>query len=162
VIRFLAIVVAVALIGYPPFLIYAITVPVARFRTGSYVDFLTFAGTVFAIYGGVLLGLAVHWARVSRVWQRLRPVGVFKAGVWGALAVGIVFVVGAGVHGLTTQGSFEKGIGNLWGLVLIFAALFGALVSAGVALLFYGLRPLAGASGPMLGSGGPGTRSGRS
>jgi hypothetical protein len=162
VIRFLAIVVAVALIGYPPFLIYAITVPVAQFRTGSYVDFLTFAGTVFAIYGGVLLGLAVHWARVGRAWQRLRPVEVFKAGVWGAFAVGIVFVVGAGVHGLTTQGSFEKGIGNLWGLVLIFAVLFGALVSAGVALLFYGLRPLAGAGGPMLGSGGPGTRSGRS
>ena len=161
-IRFLAIVVAVALIGYPPFLIYAITVPVARFRTGSYVDFLTFAGTVFAIYGGVLLGVAVHWARVGRAWQHLRPVEVFKAGVWGACAVGVVFVAGAGVHGLTTQGSFEKGIGNLWGLVLIFAALFGALVSAGVALLFHGLRPLGGAGGPMLGSGGPGMRSDRS
>jgi hypothetical protein len=39
-----------------------------------------------------------------------------------------------------TRGSFEEGIGNLWGLVPIFAALFGALVSAGVALLFHGLR----------------------
>ena len=155
VIRVLAIVVAVALIGYPAFLIYAITVPVARFRTGSYVDFLTFVGTIFAIYGGVLLGVAAHWARVGRVWQRVRPVEVFKAGVWGAFAVGAVFVVGAGVHGLMTKGSFEKGIGNLWGLVLIFAALLGAVVSAGVALLFYGLRPLAGA-------GEPGMRSGRS
>jgi hypothetical protein len=162
VIRFLAIVVAVALIGYPPFLIYAITVPVAQFRTGSYVDFLTFAGTVFAIYGGVLLGLAVHWARVGRVWQRLRPVEVFKAGVWGALVVSVVFVVGAGVHGLTTQGSFEKGIGNLWGLVLIFALLFGALVSGGMALLFHGFRPSAGASGSVPGNGGPDVRSGRS
>ena len=147
-IRVLAIVVAVALIGFPAFLIYAITVPVARFRTGSYVDFLTFVGTVFAIYGGVLLGIAVHWARVGRAWQRVRPVEVFKAGVWGAFVVGAVFVVGPGVHGLTTQGSFEKGIGNLWGLVLIFAALLGALVSAGVALLFYGLRPLADAGEP--------------
>jgi hypothetical protein len=155
VIRVLAIVVAVALIGCPAFLIYAITVPVARLRTGSYVDFLTFVGTVFAIYGGVLLGIAVHWARVGRAWQRVRPAAIFKAGVWGAFAVGAVFVVGAGVHGLSTQGSFEKGIGNLWGLVLIFAALLGALVSAGVALLFYGLRPLAGA-------GEPGMRSGRS
>jgi uncharacterized membrane protein YecN with MAPEG domain len=85
----------------------------------------------------------------------MRPAEIFKAGVWGAFAVGAVFVVGAGVHGLTTQGSFEKGIGNLWGLVLIFAALLGALVSAGVALLFYGLRPLTRA-------GEAGMRSGRS
>jgi hypothetical protein len=155
VIRVLAIVLAVALIGYPAFLIYAITVPVARFRTGSYVDFLTFVGAVFAVYGGVSLGIAVHWARVGRAWQRVRPAEIFKAGVWGAFAVGAVFVVGAGVHGLTTQGSFEKGIGNLWGLVLIFAALLGALVSAGVALLFYGLRPLTRA-------GEVGMRSGRS
>lgn len=160
-IRFLAILVAVALIGYTPFLIYEMTVPSARFRTGSYVDFLAFAGTVFAIYGGVLLGVAVHWARVGRVWQRLLPVEVFKAGVWVALAFSVVFVVGAGVHGLVTQGSFEKGIGNLWGLVLIVALILGALVSAGMALLFHGLRPSAGAGGPRPGSGRPGVRSGR-
>ena len=97
-IRLFAIVVGLALIGYPPFLIHAISVPVPRFRTGSYVDFLTFA-----------------------------------AGVWGALAVGVVFLAGAGVRGLTTQGWFEKGIGNLWGLVLILAAVLGALVSGGAA-----------------------------
>ena len=146
--RFLAIVVAVALIGYPPFLIYAMTVPGPRFRTGTYVDFLAFATTVFAIYGGVLLGVAVQWARVGRTWRRLRPVVAFKAGVWGAVAAGGVFVVGAGVRGLTTQGSFEKGIGNLWGLVLIFALLFGALVSGGIALLLHGLRSSAGAVRP--------------
>jgi hypothetical protein len=162
VIRFLAIVVAVALIGYPPFLIYAMTVPVPRFRTGSYVDFLAFAATVFAIYGGVLLGVAVQWARVGRAWQRLRPGVVLKAGVWGALAVGVVFVVGAGVHGLTTQGSFEKGIGNLWGLFLIFALFFGALVSGGMALLLHGLRQSAGAGGAMLRNGGSGVGSGGS
>jgi hypothetical protein len=161
VIRLLAIVVAVALIGYPPFLIYAITVPVARFRTGSYVDFLPFAGTVFAIYGGVLLGVAVHSARVGRAWQRLRPGEVLKAGVWGAFAVGVVFVVGAGVHGLMTRGSFEKGIGNLWGLVVIFALLLGTLVSGGMALLFYGLRPSAGDGGPVPNSGDPGGLSNR-
>ena len=149
-IRVLAIVLAVALIGYPAFLIYAITVPVARFRTRGYIDFLAFAGTVLAIYGGVVLGVAAHWVRARRAGQRLRPVGVLKAGVWGAFAVGVVFVLGAGIHGLTTQGSFEKGIGNLWGLILIFAVLLGALVSAGVALMSYGLRPSGGAGGPML------------
>jgi hypothetical protein len=140
VIRLFAIVAGVALIGYPPVLIYAITVPVARFRTGSPVDFLSFAGTVFAVYGGVLLGVAVHWARVGRAWHRVRPLGVLKAGVWGALAVGVIFVAGAGVRGMISRGSFEKGVGNLWGLILIFALLFGTLVSGGMALLFHGLR----------------------
>ena len=144
-IRFLAIVVGVALISYPSFLIYAMTVPVVRFRTGSYVDFLAFADTMFAIYGGVVIGVAILWARGGRVWQRLRPVEVFKAGVWSAFAVGIVFVVGAGVHGVMTRGSFEKGVGNLWGLIVIFALLLGAFVSGGLALLLYGLRPSADA-----------------
>ena len=77
VIRFLAIVVAVALIGYPSFLIYAMTVSVARFRTGSYVDFLAFAGTIIAIYGGVFLGVAILWARVGRAWrERMRHAGL--------------------------------------------------------------------------------------
>jgi hypothetical protein len=162
VFRFVAIVVAVVMIGYPPFLIYAITVPVPRFRTGSYVDFLAFAGTMSAIYGGVMLGVAVHWARVGRAWQRLRPVGVLKAGVSGAVAVGVGFVVSAGVHGMATRGSFEKGIGNLWGLVVIFALLFGALVSGGMALLLHAIRPSARASGSMPGNGGSDGRSGRS
>ena len=76
---------------------------------------------------------------------------IFKAGAWGAFGVGVIFVAGAGVHGLMTQGSFEKGIGTLWGLVLIFAALFGALVSGGVALLFQGIQPFAGSGGPARG-----------
>jgi hypothetical protein len=85
VIRFLSIVIGAALIGYPPFLIYAITVPVARFRTDRYVDFLAFGGTVLAIYGGVFVGIAVHRVVVGRAWQRLRPLEVLKAGVRGAL-----------------------------------------------------------------------------
>ena len=143
-IRLLAIAVAAALFAYPLFLIYSMTVPVERFRTGTYTDLLTFAGTVVAVYGGVLSGVAVQWVRGGRRLQNVRPGKVFKAGVWGAVAVATVVVVGSGVQCLATQGSFEKGIGNLWGLVLIFAALFGSFVSAGVALLLYGLRPLAG------------------
>lgn len=140
--RFLAIVAAVALIAYPPFLIYGMTVPVEHSRTGIYTDSLTFAGTVLAVYGGVLLGVAVHWARAGRASERMLPGAVFKAGVWGVAAIATMFIIGAGVQGLATQGSFEKGIGNLWGLVVIFAVLFGSLVSAGVALLFFTLRPL--------------------
>lgn len=161
VIRFLTIGIAIVLMGYPPFLIYAMTVPVARFRTGSYVDFLAFAGTVIAIYGGALLGVVVRWLRVGRAWQALHPVDVFKAGVGGTLVAGVVFIVGSGLYGLMTQGSFEDGIGNLWGLVLVFALFFGALVSGGMALLFHSVRPSATA-GRTRGSSGPGVRPGRS
>ena len=147
-IRFVTVVIAIGLIVYPAFLIYAMTVPVERFRTGGYVDYLAFAGTVFAIYGGVLLGVAVYWTRVGKAGQRVRPAGILKAGVWGSLVAGVIFVVGSGIHGLTTQGSFERGIGNLWGLVVIFALLFGAVVSGGMALLFRGLQPQRGTRGP--------------
>ncbi|HZI95478.1 MAG TPA: hypothetical protein VFE84_14625 [Patescibacteria group bacterium] len=134
-IRFLAIVLGVALIGCPAFLIYSMTVPVARFRVGGYVDFLVFAGAMSIIYGGVLIGVATLWAMEGRDWRRLRRVGVFKAGVWGVLAVSLVFVLGCGVNGMMTRGSFEKGVGNLWGLIVIFALVFGAMVSGGLALL---------------------------
>jgi hypothetical protein len=146
VIRAIGILVGVALIGYPPFLIYAMSVPVPRFRTGTYVDFLTFAGALVAIYGGVLLGIAVHWGRSGRPWRRLRPLDMFKAGFWGTLTFAVAFLVSAGLRGMSAQGSFEKGIGNLWGLILILAAIFGALVSGGVALLVHGLRPPRGTS----------------
>ena len=82
-IRFLAIVAAVALIGYPLFLLYDMSVPVPECRTGTYADFRTFAGAVVLIYGGVLVGVAVHWARVGRAREGLRPVEAFKAGAWG-------------------------------------------------------------------------------
>ena len=141
-IRFLAIVVAVALIGYPLSLLYEMSVPVPEFRTGTYVDVLSFAGGVVIIYGGVLAGVAVHWVRIGRAWQELRPFEAFKAGVWGASAFGGVFVLGSGLRSLAAQGSFEKGIGNLWPLVLIFVVLLSAIVSGGMALLLYGFRPL--------------------
>jgi hypothetical protein len=126
VIRFSAILVAVALIGYPPFLIYAITVQSCDW------------------YLPYMVGFCLGSRFIRRAWAALGNIctqSTFsKAGAWGAFAVGVVVVAGVGVHSRLTQGSFEEGIGNLWGLVLIFAALFAALVSAGVALLFHGLR----------------------
>ena len=136
----MAIVAAVGLLGYPLYLIYAITVPVPRFRTGTYVDFLTFAATVFAVYGGVLLGVSWRVARAGRAWRLVRPVEIMKAGIWGALSIGALVIVAAGARGLAGQGSFEKGVGNLWGLILIFALVFGALVSGGVALVSFAMK----------------------
>jgi hypothetical protein len=123
VIRFVAFVIALVLIGYPPFLIYAITVPVERFRTGSYVDFLAFAGTISAIYGGVMLGVAVHWTRLGRAWQRLRPVGVLKVGAGVTVGVGFGVVLGSW-HGPRVVRESRHSLGP----ALIFALLFGARV----------------------------------
>jgi hypothetical protein len=139
--RYIAIVAAIALIGYPAFLIYGMTVPVPRFRTGRPVDFLSFVATILAVYGGVLLGVATLWVRTGLAWDRLRPLEVFKAGIWGPCAIASAVVIGAGLRGLIARGSFQEGIGNLWGLLVIFALLFGALVSGGTALLFRGARP---------------------
>jgi hypothetical protein len=141
VIRILAIAAALTLIGYPLIIIYRGTVPLAECRTGSYHDFIAFAIALLIIYGGVLLGITVYWATVGRIRRRLSHIKAFAAGVLGAWAGGIIYIVEGGVRGLITQGSFEKGVGNLWLIVLIFEMLLGVLVSGGMALLLYGLRP---------------------
>ena len=140
-IRILAIASAVALIGYPVVMIYNLTVSPVESRTDSYYQFIVFAIVLLVIYGGVLLGITVYWARVGRTRRRLRHIKAFAAGVLGALAGGIIYIVVSGVHVLITQGSFKKGDGNLLPVFLIFNMLFGVLVSGGMTLLLYGLRP---------------------
>ncbi len=140
-IRILAIAAGLALTGYPLVMIYRLTVPVVEYRTGSYHDFIAFAIALLIIYGGVLLAITVYWARVGRTRRRLSYIIVYVAGGLGALAGGIIYIVVSGVGVLITQGSFEKGYGNLLPVLLIFVTLFGVLVSGGMALLLYGLRP---------------------
>ena len=140
-IRILAIASAVPLIGYPVVMIYRLTLPVVERRTGSYHEYIVFAIVLLVIYGGVLLGITVYWARVRRTRRRLRHIKAFAAGVLGALAGFIIYIVVSGVYVLITQGSFEKDAGNLLPVLLIFDMLFGVLVSGGITLLLYGLRP---------------------
>ena len=72
--------------------------------------------------------------------------------MFGVLAGCILYFVGGSIYGIVKYGSFDNAIGgNLWGMLVIFWAVLGALVSAGIALLFYAWR---GAAGP---TGGPGT-----
>jgi hypothetical protein len=86
----------------------------------------------------------------------LFPFGLFKAGMSGMLAAAIAFFGIGSVYGLVRYGAFDKVIGgNLWGLLAIFWGVFSALVSAGLALLFYAWRGAAGYWPP--GSGGLGT-----
>ena len=155
--RILALVAGIVLIGYPAWLLGDITIPLPAYRKGGYADFLLFAQALLAVYGGVLLGIAVHWARAHRSRKRLVPFGLFMAGTYGVLALCIVFFAGGIVYGLMKYGAFDKAVGgNLWGMIVIFWLVLGAFVSAGLALLFYAWRGPAGHAGRMPGSGGSG------
>ena len=151
--RIAAMIAGLVLIGCPAWWLAATTIPVPIYRTHGYADFLFLAQTSLAIYGSVLLGIAVHWVRARRSGQPSFPIEIFKAGMYGVLAACIVFFGGGSLYSLAKYGSFEKAIGgNLWGMLAIFWAVLGALVSAGIALLFYAWRGPAGPTGA-----GPGT-----
>jgi len=145
--RIAAMIAGLVLIGCPAWWLAATTIPVPTYRTHGYADFLFLAQTLLAIYGSVLLGIAVHWVRARRSGQPLFPVGVFKAGMYGMLAACIVFFGGASLYGMAKYGSPDKVIGNLWGMLVIFWGIFSAFVSAGMALLFYAWRGPAGHAG---------------
>jgi hypothetical protein len=148
VIRILAIAAAIALIGWTLFRIYLF-----YFR-----DFNSAFAIAFLFdYGGVLLGVTVYWVRIGKNWRRLRPRKAFSAGVLGAWAVGVVFVVEAGVRDPSSL--------DLLPLALIRVILSGVVVAGGMALcmalLLYGLRPSGEGNGLMVESIGQGTNSDR-
>jgi hypothetical protein len=156
-IRILALIAGIVLIGFPAWLLGNITVPLPAYRKGGFADFHFYAQALLAVYGSVLLGIVVHWAQANRSGQRLFPFGLLMAGIFGVLAVCIALFAGGIVYGLMKYGAFEKAIGgNLWGLVVIFWVVLGALVSAGIALLFYAWRGPVGRAGMTPGSGGSG------
>ena len=140
-IRIAAMIAGLVLIGCPAWWLSATTIPVPKFRTHGYADVLFFAQTLLAIYGSVLLGIAVHWVRAKQSGRPSFPIEIFKAGMYGVLAVCIVFFGGGILYSLAKYGSFDKTIGgNLWGMLVIFWGILGAFVSAGMALLFYAWR----------------------
>jgi hypothetical protein len=140
VIRFVAFLLGAAFLCYPFLLLSKITVPVAEYRTGSIADLLSYVASIVVTYGGVLLGMTVYWMRHGRSALQLGLFDLFKAGLRGAFFASLAILVGFGVHGLATKGSFAEGVGNLWGLLVVFAALFGALVSGGVAFVLFAVR----------------------
>jgi hypothetical protein len=155
--RILALLAGLVLIGLPAWWLREVSVPLPAYRKGGFADFLFFVQTLLAIYGSVLLGIGVRFVRAMRSAQPLLPFDLFKAGMFGVLAVCIVFFAGGSVYSLAKYGAFDKAIGgNLWGMLVIFWALLGALVSAGMALLFYAWRGPAGYAGATSGSSGSG------
>ena len=152
-IRIAAIIAGLLLIGCPAWWLAATTIPVPKYRTHGYADFLFLGQTLLAIYGSVLLGIAVYWVRAKRSGQPSFPIEIFKAGMYGVLAACIVFFGGASLYGIAKYGSPEKAIGNLWGMLVIFWGILGAFVSAGIALLFYAWRGPAGPASAAPGQG---------
>ena len=139
-IKILAVIAALVLIVFPAWWLENATVPLPAYRKGGFADYAYLVYSVLAVYGSVLLGTAVQLVRAKRTRQPLYPFGVFKAGLGGVFAVAIAFFAIDGIYSLMRFGAVEKGFGNLWGLVAIFWTVFGALVSAGLALLFYAWR----------------------
>jgi hypothetical protein len=140
VIKILAVIAALVLIVFPVWLLENTAVPLPAYRKGGFADYAYLVYLVLAVYGSVIFDIAVQIVRAKRTRQPLYPFGVFKAGLGGVLAVAIAFFSIGGIYGLMRFGAVEKGFGNLWGLVAIFWTVFGALVSAGLALLFYAWR----------------------
>jgi hypothetical protein len=152
--RIAALIAGLVLIGLPIWWLRDVTVPLPEYRKGGFADYLFYGQALLAIYGGVLLGIAVHWVRANRSGQSLFPFELFKAGMQGMLAAAIAFFAVHFAYGMMTHGNFEKAIGgNLWGMTVIFWAVLSAIVSAGMALLFYAWRGPAGYTGGMPGSG---------
>jgi hypothetical protein len=139
--RIAAMIAGLVLIGCPAWWLATATIPVPKYRTHGFADFLFLGQTLLAIYGSVLLGVVVHWVRARRSGQPSFPIEIFKAGMYGVLAACIVFFGGGSLYSLAKYGSFEKAIGgNLWGMLVIFWGILSAFVSAGIALLFYAWR----------------------
>jgi hypothetical protein len=85
--RIAALIAGVLLVAGMAVRLMEITTPVPQYRKGDYTDYLFYGQTLLAIYGSVLLGVAVHWIRANRSGQPPFAIGVFKAGIYGVLAV---------------------------------------------------------------------------
>ena len=147
--------IGVLLIGGPLWMLYGLTVPVPKFRTGGPHDFVVLAWAVLAVYGGNLAGMLTYWVVQRRAGQHSTPLGIFVAGSCSSLILSIAFVVCRGIQGLIASHSFEAGVGNLWGLIVIFWFSLGTVAAAGIALLLFGLQGPTRRAGASPQAGGP-------
>lgn len=119
------------LLFLPALIAYTLTVPVPEFRTGTVADYDAFLVTCLILYGGAAAGVLVQWRLRARNGQALTGESVF----WGGLTGAFVAVVGA-----LAIASVREGLGNLWGLVVLFGGVLSAVVGAGAGLLGHALR----------------------
>lgn len=134
--RIAAMLAGLLLIGLPAW--FLSDLPLPQYRKGGMADYLPILKQLLAIYGSVLLGVAIYLMRVKLSGQPAFPLELFKAGMYGVLACCIIFFGGGSLYSLAKYGAFDKAIGgNLWGMLVIFWAVLSAFVSTGLALLFY-------------------------
>jgi hypothetical protein len=110
---------------------YSVTVPVSEYRTGTAGDYDVFLVACLTLYGGAAIGILVLWRLQARKRQTVSGENVFWAGFIGAIVAVVVALALA---------SIEEGPGNLWGLVVTFGGVFGAIVAAGAGLVWYAIR----------------------
>src|SRR2546421_11667003 len=110
--RIAAMIAGLVLIGCPAWWLAATTIPIPKYRTHGFADFLFLGQTLLAIYGSVLLGGVVHWVHANRGGQQLFPIEIFKAGMYGVLWACIVFFGGGGRLSLWQYGPVG---GGRWG-----------------------------------------------
>ena len=146
--KILVVLAALVLLVFPVWWLEHTAVPPPAHRTGEFADFAHLFYATLAVYGSAFCGMAVQIVRAKRTMQPLYPFGLFKAGLSGVMVAVFAFFTTAGTYGLMRFGEFGRLIGNLWGPVAIFWIIFGALVSAGLALLFYAWPGVGGARMP--------------
>ena len=61
--KILALIAGIFLIGFPAWMLKEMSVPLPEYRKGGYVDYVLLAYELLAVYGSVLLGIAVHVGR---------------------------------------------------------------------------------------------------
>jgi hypothetical protein len=145
--RIATFILSLALVVGPALWLMDFSVPVPKYRKGGVGDYLFLGMTLSAVHGSVLIGVAVLWLHASRSGRSFGPIEVFMAGVFGLCAACFVFFGVATLQGIVKYGSFDKAIGNLWVVLAMFWGVLGALVAAGIALLFYAWYGPAGPTG---------------
>jgi hypothetical protein len=101
--KILALIAGIFLIGFPAWMLREMSVPLPEYRKGGYADYVLLAYELLAVYGSVLLGIAVHVGRAKWSGQSLFPFGLFKAGMCGVLVAASAYFVAGGVYGLISM-----------------------------------------------------------
>lgn len=138
--RVLSVAAGVLLLVVPAWMLSNLLVPVPKYRTGTYGDYRGVALACLVLYGGVGLGILLRWGRSARRRQTMGGGQVFRAGLAGGIAAIAAWILKSALHGWLALGSWEKGVGNLWGLVLILGGALVAMVAAGAGLAWHALR----------------------
>lgn len=133
--RFVFGLVGTALSLVPALFFFTVLVPVSEYRTGTYADVAGAVVSGVTLYGGEAIGILVLWWRGTPT--RFTGRDVFHAGAWGGVIAISAAITGHGVYRWFTGDSV--GVGNLWGLVVIFGTLFSVMVAAGAGITWHGL-----------------------